>query len=600
MSPLPLLLAAALAYHDGKFEQAASLLKPLTASAQAQLLLGLSLDRLGRGREAVPAFTLALKLEPKNLDAALDLGLSLRAQGRFGEARRAFTAAAQAHPAQAGPWLGLGMLASGQGDQAGARQAFERACELEPKKSGAWLSLSDALLRLGLPREAASAREKAAALSPRPDNELHFKQAALWYSLGDIKKAAHDFEASGAGSQPEALFLKGCLNYRQGALAKAAEFFKAALEARPDYEAARLNLGISLYAAEDYAAAMQAFQEAVARDSDSAAAAGYLKAARDAAVERKLREGSQSVLEGDTPSALGAWEAAAALAENPQEIRGMIAGLRRERAPQARRLAALGDKAFEGGALEPALNYWTQALEIDPENAAALSGLKRAESQLGPLKGALSEAARVASSKGDFKRASAAVSRLQALDAAAGAKAASELKSAVDAEIKRLESASDADRKAGRFSEALAGLDAALSLAPDRQRLQARRRDLAAELRAAQAAKLAEAGQLEAAGKAGEALKLADEALAMDSQDLEARRISEALAANLNVTRAGAAQAHQWYYEGVYAYGAGRTEAALALWLKAQKAAPGDLMLAKSIATARTKLKSLAELGAAR
>lgn len=592
---------AALAYARGKYQAAAEILQSASPSDSPSLtLLGLSLRRLKREHEAILPLSQALQSDPKNLDAGLNLGLAYFSEGDWGSAQAAFESAAKGNPLSPAPWLGLGMLEGGRRDWAAAQKKYEEALALDPAKSGAWLSLSDSLLQQGKAREAAEARQKAAALIQAKDPELHFKQAALWYGLGEIEKASQDFDASGAGSEPEALFLKGCLSYRKGQLEEAEAFFKAALEAKSDYNAARINLGISRYGRGDFAGAVQSFQEALDQEPKNSGAAEYLASAREAAVDHELRAGSQAVLDQDFPKALAAWERARALSDEPAAIARLINSLRQEQAPQARALAASGDEALAQGRLEEALELWSQALQIDPENPEAKAGLKRAESRLEPLKDALIRSAEAAAARGEFRQAEASVARLKGLDGPAAKITAAKIQASEDLEIKRLESGANADLAAARYGPALAALDQSIALAPGRVRLQAKRREALASQRQALALKLAEAQKLEEAGKAAEALKAAAEALAVDDGDLEARRLIARLSSSLKISQAGTHEAHRLYYEGVYAYGYGKTRQALELWLQAQKFSPGDPLLAASIKSARTKLKSLAELKGAR
>jgi tetratricopeptide (TPR) repeat protein len=600
----PSLDRAAIYYHDGKFQDALDSLASLSPAPGSDpryfSLEGLCLHRLHRDKEAIPAFRRALAAEPNALEDGLNLALALEAEGLWSEAQDCLEHTAASAPARPEPWLGLGMLAASRLQWPAARKAFEKASQLDPKSGQAWLALSDSLLHLGLARDAALARDKAETLGPAADTELRFKQAALWYSLGELDRSLQELQASGEESDPAALFLRGCLSYRQGDFAAAEGHFRAALLVRDAFAPARLNLGITLYARKDYDGAIAAFKDAAARDPADRAALQYLQFTREAAADAFLDQGLQASLERDIPGALAAWEKAKAYSDNPAELTAMQARLRLQQAPMAARLAQSGASDLAQGNLGAAVEHWNQALLIDPNSAEALAGLKRAESSLAPLEEAYAAAVQSSALRDDFRGARLALNRLRQLDPSSADREDDKLKAVLEERVASIERQARADHDAGRIQAAIDGLDTALALEPGRALATAQRAAFDSERRRDLAKKLAQANELSAAGDDAEALRHAEEARDLDSADLEAQRLCQSLRLRLRITHERADQARSWYYEGVYAYGAGRTRQALALWLRAQQSASDDPRLSQAIATARLKLQSLAALEGAK
>jgi tetratricopeptide (TPR) repeat protein len=150
--PAVLNLAASVHYREGRFEDAAQLLKR------------------------------ARTLAPKDAQVLNSLGVCLKALGRTDEAMRAYDAAVRADPGLVEAHLNRGALLEELADIKGSRSAYERAATLDPGNAGAWASLAWLDVQAGDPDLARTHGERALALSP--SNVL----ARMALASGDLQR----------------------------------------------------------------------------------------------------------------------------------------------------------------------------------------------------------------------------------------------------------------------------------------------------------------------------------------------------------------------------------------------------------------------------
>ncbi len=157
--PLLYDLRARRAQSEGRLAQAlddfrvAARLAPGSADLlQAQ---GAVLVRLGRGREAVAAFTRALQLRPDLGPAWYDLGMAQIGEGDVAAARGSLVQAVERLPGHAEPLGQLSALAARRGDWDEARRLAQAALALDPACASATRALAEADLQAGRPEEGA-------------------------------------------------------------------------------------------------------------------------------------------------------------------------------------------------------------------------------------------------------------------------------------------------------------------------------------------------------------------------------------------------------------------------------------------------------------
>jgi Flp pilus assembly protein TadD len=244
------------------------------------------LRRGGEGRERAARGSLTA------LAAIVLIALALLSHRQFAVWRASeslFRQAVSVHPDSAFAHHLLGLALAEEERWPDAAVELRRAIELQTGgglRKGAvyetWLApshaaLSAVLRRLGRAREAAAYAERATILAPR--------DAALWFELGEARAAAGGNGARDAWSKAAALapssfdahFRLGIAHAIEGDAAGSIRALDTALRLRPRSIEARVQLALSLVAAERYDDA--AAQLDAARAIDRAAANAYLQTA---------------------------------------------------------------------------------------------------------------------------------------------------------------------------------------------------------------------------------------------------------------------------------------------------------------------------------
>lgn len=592
--------ASALLYQHGNYVEALQRLETLPPgsseldAAQAELLKGLIYLKLGRPGEAIPWFKRATERPEAGPDAWVDLGLAYQGSARWSEAEAAYQRAQKAWPKRPEAWLGSASLAFGRGDWEPAEAAYRTALGLDPGDAAAWAALANVLLARGQLKQAIDARERS--LSLKPDDALQFKQAVAWYSLGDLERAAAALDKAQAGDKPEAYLLRGNLANRRGDLDKAARLYQAALDLRPGYAEARLNLGITYYGLKDYEKALAAFKQVSRRDAVWELAQDYARQAEDAEIDAELSQGADAVMASDFPGAVAHWERAKAMSRDPAPVQRMIDSLRRQQGPRAEVLASQGEQAMASGDLAAALQAWDDALRIDPQNKRAAAGRRAAGKDVKALVQAYEEAGQRRLDLGDFDGARSWVEGLDKVSPQAGQALRQAVELSLRKSVQELEASAQSAEAAGRPEDSLGFYGQALALDPGNSRLQTRERAARAALQRKVSALLADAVALEHDGKVQAAYDSVQKARSLAPDSLEAKADSERLAKRLDLKLLSPQAVDDLYYRGVYLYGNGDTSGALKLWRQGLEANPQHRPLRQAVRSAEAKLKALAHL----
>ncbi len=195
-------------------------------------LLGILRHQRGDSAEAVSLIRRALALRPDHAPSWSNLTLPLAAEKRFGEAAEAGAEAVRLAPENAGNWVNLAMALNAGGRPAEAAEAAEAAIAIEPGLSLGWQHLGQARLL-----------EKRFGAAER-----HFRRA--------ITLAAANGSAPGEAQAGLAQALYGLMRYGE-----ATAVWRSLLDADPASRVARLNLGASLRAEGQFAAALGVWSE---------------------------------------------------------------------------------------------------------------------------------------------------------------------------------------------------------------------------------------------------------------------------------------------------------------------------------------------------
>lgn len=197
--PRTLLLAADIALDRGEAERARGHLERLArlvpGSSVVRNRFGIALEAEGALEAAEREFRAAASLDPHGHDALVNVGRILRRLGRHREALEAFQLAVGRAPTDAIAVLGRGLARAAVGDVRGAEQDFRRAAELAPNDAEPLLALGDLQRDLGAIDAAVETYRRAI--------EREDADAATWLKLGNAlallesyEAAAHAFEAA--------------------------------------------------------------------------------------------------------------------------------------------------------------------------------------------------------------------------------------------------------------------------------------------------------------------------------------------------------------------------------------------------------------------
>ena len=211
-----------------------------------------------------------LSCDPKSAVAAEALGAAALLNGDYRAATRHLEAAAGAGAESIELWTNLAMAAARSGDDAQTEAALLRALELQPNHSVALLERAALEDRRGTAADARREWEKAAAGTR---SEIAYWNLALAAQRqGDAKAAVEALQRLvGVNRQRhDAWYLLGELLAADSRPAEAAKAFAEALRIKPDWLDAQFNFGLLAWRAGHLDRAWQAFESAVARQSDRA------------------------------------------------------------------------------------------------------------------------------------------------------------------------------------------------------------------------------------------------------------------------------------------------------------------------------------------
>ena len=255
--------------------------------------LGDALQRAGRSDESAAAYRTAIAKRPDSALLWARLAQPLRALGKSQEPLDAMLKAVQADPNQAETWYNLALLQSDLGDKKSAIDSFRKSIALDPEFADSRNSLGAALAETGQVQEAEA--QFRGALSIRP--ALPGAHAYLGYLLanrGDLDEAIWHFERAGDGAfnqfnygvilarmnrtaqarshlerslqadakQPVAHDFLGGLLVAEGKIPEAISHYKEAIQLRPDFGKAHLDLAVALARKGDRTGAVAEFRVA--------------------------------------------------------------------------------------------------------------------------------------------------------------------------------------------------------------------------------------------------------------------------------------------------------------------------------------------------
>ncbi len=237
-------------------------LAPQAASIHANL--GEVLRQAGEKKEAAKALETAVKIDSKNAQALNNLGIIRYDEGKFEEAVDYYRRAIAVRPSMAEALNNLGNALRMVGDVDGAMQAYQEALTHRERYPEAYNNLGTLLQQDKQLEEAEHALKKAIAQNPRYV-EAHNNLAQLYFAqkkevdalriLGDALKFAP--------TNPQTLLITGKIQNRRNNHVAAEQAARAALSSEPNNAETLILLGQVLHETDRYEEALQVLEQAV-------------------------------------------------------------------------------------------------------------------------------------------------------------------------------------------------------------------------------------------------------------------------------------------------------------------------------------------------
>ena len=241
--------------------------------------IGNTLDKLGRGREAVEPLEKALAMKSDSPEVHNALGLALADLGRTDEAIQHYKKALQFKPDFASAHVNWGLACSHLNQNEDAKEHYRKALKLNSGNTAALLNLGRLLTSEGRIIEIISNYE--AELNANPGNAaIHINLGNVLRAAGQISNAMTHF-ATALQLDPENAEAHNRLGFelaRQGNDAPAQQHFLEAVGLNPNHLEAHFNLGVSFAKQQDFVQAIRHFKECLRIDPGNASAEQYLAA----------------------------------------------------------------------------------------------------------------------------------------------------------------------------------------------------------------------------------------------------------------------------------------------------------------------------------
>ena len=301
-------------YSDGKYRQAERVCRQIIDSrpgqSDAHNILGVALNALGDGKEAVASLKRAIKLSPNAASYHANLGEVLRQMGRIDDAGMALRQAVKLDPKNAQALNNLGIIHYEKKQYQEAVDCYHSALKVRPRMAEAFNNLGNALRQTGdpdgamqayqdaltqreiypeaynnlgtllkddkQPDEAEHALKKAIAQSPQYV-EAHNNLAALYFSLNkdvDALRILTDVLKI-APRNPTSLLLTARIQLRRNNFKATEQAARMVIADDPHNSEALTVLGQVLHETDSYDEAVTVLEDALARNPDNAEARNF-------------------------------------------------------------------------------------------------------------------------------------------------------------------------------------------------------------------------------------------------------------------------------------------------------------------------------------
>jgi tetratricopeptide (TPR) repeat protein len=259
---------------------AAGTLSAWSEDAQAEMLRGIALRRLGRSEHALEAYSKALSSRPDDADVHYNRGVALEADDDA-RAEDAYREALRRDDGHVRAMSSLARLLARSGRAPEALELARLAVGAAPDFTPARVNLALAELHAGQPARALEAAESALGLEPECP-EAHALQGAALLALGHHDRALAVLERGAALDDASAELLEGLGRARRetGDSAGARSALERALTLDPARASAHVELGLAQLESDRPDDAARSFERAAALEPRRLSAWVNLAAAR--------------------------------------------------------------------------------------------------------------------------------------------------------------------------------------------------------------------------------------------------------------------------------------------------------------------------------
>jgi tetratricopeptide (TPR) repeat protein len=322
-------------YVEGNFAQSENVCRQLISvrpgNADAHNILGVALQALGRGDEAILSLRRAVELAPMASNVHANLGEVLRQQGKADEAAEALDEAVRLDPNNAQALNNLGITHFERGRPKVAADHYRRAIEVDPTLAEAYNNLGNALRLVG-DNDGAIAAYQDALVHRERYPEAYNNLGTLLQQRGQVEEAEHAFRKAvlqnpayidahdnlanlhvAQKRDTEALrvladalkilpthvptlIITARVQLRRGALQLAEQAARLALKQEPDNAEALTVLGQLLHETDRYEEALEVLEKALKSNADSPEALSFYGVALKSV--GRLAEAKDHILKG--------------------------------------------------------------------------------------------------------------------------------------------------------------------------------------------------------------------------------------------------------------------------------------------------------------
>jgi tetratricopeptide (TPR) repeat protein len=444
--------------------------------------------------------------------------------------------------------------------------------------------------------------EKAVEIKP---DKLEAREllGLIYHKRENVDKAIENFKVV-VKANPENFnvqYLLGLNYFKKKEYDKMIIAYKKAITINQDFADAHFNLGMAYYYRNMYKEAIDELETAKKLNSSDPSTFSLLAQAKSTAYDYYMNQGSTYLTDEDYLKAREQFALALAVRPDDTEAKKYLDNADETIKKQIPDYLGKANDAFAGNRIGDAYNSWYYVLQVDPQNAEAVEGMKKVEKNLGELMAAREKKAAAYLSQEKYNDALDEYRELKKIASKAKADVIEEkiraVKSKRDNKVKILLAAADKYfagsgkdfRKAvSKYNEVLKydekNEEALDGITKVNQRIESDKEKY-----------LAIAKQ-NRAGNSAKAVQYYKKVLELDPDNEEANGQIEKLTGSRSRASISAKEIKALYYEGVDKYVNGDIEDAIKKWARVLEMDPNNPEARKNITRAKEKLAAIKSL----